>query len=166
MSGPRRYHSLGLLMALASAGFSRPAPRAFHFVPGAGTQLHRLWEGSVTAKAEQVACLSAKIDGDTVEIFDVLPLSPSRSDSMAVSAGASLETCGPPKWGGTVHTHVALRDGLQPYSLFSGADRGVMMMWWRRWGADGLFCLLYSEKDVICEIQGPETAVIFPRSQY
>jgi len=96
----------------------------------------------------------------------VLPLAPSRSDSMGVSAAASLETCAPPRWSGTVHTHVALRDGLRPYSLFSGADRGIMMMWWRRWGVDGLFCLLYSEKDVLCEIQGPESAVIFPRSQY
>ncbi|HET6798727.1 MAG TPA: hypothetical protein VFH40_16345 [Gemmatimonadales bacterium] len=165
MSRSRTFALAGVLL-LALAGFSRPAPRVFHFIPGAGVLLHRLWDGSVSAKSEQVACLSAKIEGDTVQIYDVLPLSPSRSDSMGVSAGASLEACGPPNWLGTVHTHVALRDGLQPYSLFSGADRGVMMMWWRRWGVDGLFCLLYSDKDVICEIQGPETVVIFPRSRY
>jgi hypothetical protein len=159
-----------LLAALASVslslGFTASVPRAFHFVPVAGTELHRLWQESAYSKAEQVACLSANITGDTVEIDHVLPLAPSRSDSMGVSAAASLETCGPPRWRGTVHTHVALRDGLRPYSLFSGADRGIMMMWWRRWGVDGLFCLLYSEKDVLCEIQGPESAVIFPRSQY
>ena len=65
-----------------------------------------------------------------------------------------------------MHTHVALRDGLRPYSLFSGADRGVMMLWWHRWQVDGVFCLLYSENDVICEIEGPEGAVLFPRSRY
>ena len=156
----------GLLLVMLSVGFSGPVPRAFHFGPGAGTELHRLWDGSIQTKSEQVACLAASIEGDTVQIVSVQPLSPSRSDSMGVSASASLETCGPPQWHGTVHTHVALRDGLKPYSLFSGADRGVMMMWWRRWRVDGLFCLLYSDKDVICEVQGPETVVIFPRSQY
>jgi hypothetical protein len=156
----------GLALMSLTLGFTGSVPRAFHFRPSAGTQLHRLWEGSVGAKAEQVACLSANIAGDTVEIYNVLPLAPSRSDSMGVSAAASLETCGPPRWQGTVHTHVALRDGLRPYSLFSGADRGIMMMWWRQWGVDGLFCLLYSDKDVLCEIQGPESAVIFPRSHY
>ena len=65
-----------------------------------------------------------------------------------------------------MHTHVALRDGRRPYSLFSGADRGVMMLWWQRWQVDGTFCLLYSENEVICEIEGPEGAVLFPRSHY
>jgi len=65
-----------------------------------------------------------------------------------------------------VHTHVALRDGRRPYSLFSGADRGVMMLWWRRWRMDGIFCLLYSGDEVICEIEGPRGAVLFPRSRY
>jgi hypothetical protein len=61
---------------------------------------------------------------------------------------------------------VALRDGRQPYSLFSGADRGIMMLWWRRWKVDGIFCLLYSAEEVICEIEGPRGAVLFPRSRY
>jgi hypothetical protein len=65
-----------------------------------------------------------------------------------------------------VHTHVALRDGRFPYSLFSGADRGVMMLWWQRWRLAGIFCLLYSDEDVICEIEGPQGAVLFPRSRY
>jgi hypothetical protein len=152
-----------LLLAAASLG---PVPTAFRFDPDARPLLHELWQSSLAAKAERVACLAATIEGDTVRISDVLPLDPARSDSLGVAASASLETCGPPRWHGTVHTHVALRDGLRPYSLFSGADRGVMMLWWQHWQVDGTFCLLYSENDVICEIEGPEGAVLFPRSHY
>jgi hypothetical protein len=150
------------LLALAS----RPIPSAFRFEADARPALHQLWEASSRAKAERVACLAATIDGDTVNISRVGPLEPGASDSLGISAGASLENCRPPDWLGTVHTHVALRDGLRPYSLFSGADRGVMMMWWRRWQVDGIFCLLYSADEVICEIEGPRGAVLFPRSHY
>jgi hypothetical protein len=153
----------GLLLA---ASPPRPVPSAFRFDPGATPELHRLWESSSLAKTERVACLAAAIGGDTVQISEVLPLEPGPADSLGVSAGASLESCGPPLWRGTVHTHVALQDGHRPYSLFSGADRGVMMLWWRRWKVDGIFCLLYSSDEVICEIEGPRGAVLFPRSQY
>jgi hypothetical protein len=155
-----------LAVLLLGAGSTGPVPTAFRFEPDARPLLHQLWQSSLAAKAERVACLAATIEGDTVRISDVLPLDPARSDSLGVAASASLETCGPSRWRGTVHTHVALRDGLRPYSLFSGADRGVMMLWWQRWQVDGIFCLLYSENDVICEIEGPEGAVLFPRSHY
>jgi hypothetical protein len=161
----KRLAALGLASVLLAAE-GPPVPSTFRFNSNAQPQLHRLWAASRAAQAERVACLAATIDGDTVRITDLFPLDQPRSDSLAVSAGASLETCGPPKWLGTVHTHVALHDGGQPYSLFSGADRGVMMLWWERWKADGVFCLIYSDQDVICEIQGPEGAVIFPRSHY
>ncbi|HEV2085594.1 MAG TPA: hypothetical protein VGR09_10960 [Gemmatimonadales bacterium] len=152
-----------LLLAARSPG---PVPTAFWFDRDARPLLHQLWQSSLAAKAERVACLAATIEGDTVRISDVLPLDPARSDSLGIAASTSLETCGPSRWRGTVHTHVALRDGLRPYSLFSGADRGVMMLWWQRWQVAGIFCLLYSENDVICEIEGPEGAVLFPRSHY
>jgi hypothetical protein len=155
--------ALGLLLA---AGRSRPIPSTFLLDVGARATLHQLWEASTEAKAERVACLAATIDSDTVHIPRVLPLEPGPADSLGISARASLDKCGPPEWQGTVHTHVALRDGLRPYSLFSGADRGVMMMWWRNWQTDGVFCLLYSSQDVICEIEGPQGAVLFPRSHY
>ena len=155
-----------LAVLLLAAGPPGPVPSVFEFDPGARPLLHQLWDSSLVAKAERVACLAATIEGDTVRISDVLPLDPARSDSLGVAASASLETCGPSRWRGTVHTHVALRDGLRPYSLFSGADRGVMMLWWQRWQVAGIFCLLYSENDVICEIEGPEGAVLFPRSHY
>ena len=158
---------VGALALLLLAGApSELIPRAFRFDPSARPELHRLWQSSVSAKAERVGCLAGSIDADTVRISEVLPLEPGRSDSMGVAAGASLELCGPPRWRGTVHTHVALRDGRQPYSLFSGVDRGIMMLWWRRWREDGVFCLLYSAEEVICEIEGPRGSVLFPRSRY
>lgn len=142
-------------------------PRAFRFRPEAHPELHRLWAASTAAKAERVACLAASIDDDTVSISAVMPLDEGRADSLGISAAASLDICSPPEWRGTVHTHVALlRNGRSPYTLFSGADRGVMMMWWQRWRVDGIFCLLYSGSEVICEIEGPGGAVLFPRSQY
>jgi hypothetical protein len=155
-----------LAVLLLAAGPPGPIPTAFRFDPDARPLLHELWQSSLAAKAERVACLAATIESDTVRISDVLPLDPARSDSLGIAASASLETCGPPRWRGTVHTHVALMDGRRPYSLFSGADRGVMMLWWRHWQVAGTFCLLYSENDVICEIEGPEGAVLFPRSHY
>lgn len=161
-------HSVGAaaLALLLGADAPTPVPSAFRFEADTRTELHRLWEASSTAKAERVACLAGSIDADTVHISSILPLDPERADSLGISAGASLETCGPPEWRGTVHTHVALRDGRRPYSLFSGADRGVMMLWWRHWNVAGIFCLLYSPEEVICEIEGPEGAVLFPRSRY
>ena len=151
---------------LVAAHVPGTIPRGFRFEANAGPELHRLWEASSAAKAERVACLAAEIDEDSVRISRVLPLDVGRSDSLGISAGASLESCGPPEWRGTVHTHVALRDGRSPYTLFSGADRGVMMLWWQRWRVDGVFCLLYSGNEVICEIEGPRGAVLFPRSRY
>jgi hypothetical protein len=155
--------TLSVLLAGHTTG---RAPSTFRFEPDARPELHRLWEASSAAKAERVACLAATIGGDTVQISRVFPLDPGPADSLGISAGASLDLCGPPLWRGTVHTHVALRDGRRPYSLFSGADRGVMMLWWRRWKVDGIFCLLYSSEEVICEIEGPRGAVLFPRSRY
>lgn len=158
--------SIGMLALLLAADGSKRIPSAFRFNPSARPELHRLWEASLSAKAERVACLAGSIEADTVQISEVFPLDVGASDSLGVAAGVSLDTCGPPSWRGTVHTHVALRDGRQPYSLFSGADRGIMMLWWRRWREDGIFCLLYSAEEVICEIEGPRGAVLFPRSRY
>lgn len=163
----RLHWFLGLSAGIALTGATpNSIPRAFRFEGTARSELHRLWEESAGLKAEKVACLAGSIESDTVRITGVFPLESGRSDSLGISAAASLETCGPPDWKGTVHTHVALRDGRQPYSLFSGADRGIMMLWWRRWREDGIFCLLYSAQEVICEIEGPRGAVLFPRSRY
>lgn len=166
MSAFSTWLAVAALPILLAADIAGSIPTAFRFEPDARPELHRLWEASAEAKAERVACLAATIDSDTVYISHVFPLEAGPADSLGISAGASLESCGPPLWRGTVHTHVALRDGRRPYSLFSGADRGVMMLWWRRWQVDGIFCLLYSSEEVICEIEGPRGAVLFPRSRY
>jgi hypothetical protein len=162
------FSTLWLALALPLfLGSSRGlVPTAFRFEADAQPALHQLWDASLAAKAERVACLAASIEADTVHITQISALEPGRADSLGVSAAASLESCGPPLWQGTVHTHVARHDGRNPYSFFSGADRGVMMMWWQRWRVDGVFCLLYSAEEVICEIEGPRGAVLFPRSRY
>jgi hypothetical protein len=163
---PAQWLSAAFLPLLVAADGAGNIPSTFRFEVGATPELHRLWEASSSAKAERVACLAASIESDTVRISRVVPLESGRSDSLGISAAASLENCGPPQWRGTVHTHVALREGQRPYSLFSGADRGVMMLWWRRWNMDGVFCLLYTQDEAICEIEGPDGAVLFPRSHY
>ena len=156
--------SLALAVALLAAGASR-APLAFRFEPDAQAELRRLWLTSSDAKAERVACLAGQIRGDTVSVTRILPLT-GWADSLTASARQSLEACAPPRWQGTVHTHVALRDGARPYARFSGADRGVNQIWWRRWKADGMFCVLFSATDAYCEIDGPKGVAIFPRSAY
>ena len=156
--------SLALAVALLAAGTSR-APLAFRFEPDAQAELRRLWLTSSDAKAERVACLAGQIRGDTVSVTRILPLT-GWADSLTASARQSLEACAPPRWQGTVHTHVALRDGARPYARFSGADRGVNQIWWRRWKADGMFCVLFSATDAYCEIDGPKGVAIFHRSAY
>jgi hypothetical protein len=150
------------LLALAATAWR---PRAFRFEPDAQTELRRMWLASSDAKTERVACLAGEIRRDTVRVTRIRPLT-GWSDSLAASAGQSLDACGPPRWQGTVHTHVALRDGVRPYSRFSGADRGVNRLWWRRWKAEGMFCVLFSATDAYCEIDGPAGVAIFPRSTY
>ena len=154
-----------VVLALLALSATARRPRAFRFEPDAQTELRRLWVASSGTKAERVACLAGDIRHDTVRVTRILPL-PGWADSLGVSARQSLETCGPPRWQGTVHTHVALYDGSRPYARFSGADRGVNRLWWRRWNAEGMFCVLYSETDAYCEIDGPAGLSIFPRSTY
>jgi hypothetical protein len=152
-------------LALVALGATARRPRAFRFEPDAQTELRRLWVASSDARAERVACLAGEIREDTVHVTRILPLS-GWADSLGVSARQSLDECAPPRWQGTVHTHVALRSSGRPYSRFSGADRGVNRMWWRRWNAEGMFCVLFSSTDAYCEIDGPEGLTIFPRSVY
>jgi hypothetical protein len=141
-------------------------PQAVAIEPEARATLHQLWDASLGARTEQVACLGGSIDGDTVRINRILVLSAGAGDSLAVTARNSLDSCGPPTWQGTVHTHIALRDGQRPYSSFSGADRGVMLMWWQRWRTTGIFCVVYSAQGVHCELDGVEGGVIFPQATY
>jgi hypothetical protein len=130
-----------------------PQP-AFHFSSEAGLGLRALWEQSLAAKQERVACLGASIRNDTVFVDRILALAPEEADSMSSSATASVERCGPPEWQGTVHTHVALYTDSLPSRRFSAQDRGVMCQWYARWDADGVFCVVYSAHDAHCEADG------------
>lgn len=147
----------GVVHAQYGAG-PAPAPppgnSRFFFSPGADLELRRLWDASSAAKQERVACLGGERTDSGTRITRVLTLESGAADSMGISATRSIETCGPPNWIGTVHTHIALRDGQRPYPRFSGADRGVMLLWWRRWQVDGTFCLLYTPTAAHCEIDG------------
>ncbi|HMH57488.1 MAG TPA: hypothetical protein VK535_14615, partial [Gemmatimonadales bacterium] len=55
-----------LAVLLLAAGSPGPVPTAFQFDPDARPLLHQLWQSSLNAKAERVACLAATIEGDTV----------------------------------------------------------------------------------------------------
>lgn len=132
----------------------QPLPARFSFTVDASALLHRLWQESVADGAEHVACIAGDVRQDSVRVTRVLLLEEPRSDSLGVSAGHSMEVCGPPDWMGTAHTHIAHRDGERPYPNFSGADRGIMQLWWARWEVDGLFCVLYTEAQAFCEVTG------------
>ncbi len=141
-----------------------PAGR-FEFTEEAREQLRAMWRASGSAKQERVACLGG-YERDGVWYLAMIELLASSADSLGVTAGASLEQCGPPRWLGTIHTHVALRDGMNPYPTFSGADRGIMRLWSQRWGHAGVFCVVYSDHDAHCEVEGelvggPETQATY-----
>ncbi len=116
--------------------------------------LAELWQASVAAQEERVACLAASIRNDTVFVKRILPLPPEEADSMGISSSSSVARCGPPEWSGTVHTHVYLFTDSSPSTTFSAQDRGVMRKWYERWHSDGVFCLVYSARDAHCEADG------------
>jgi hypothetical protein len=151
-------------LAVALAAARVPGPQALAVAPDAQVGLRALWRASVAARAERVACLASVVDGDTLRITRVNPLT-AGADSIEVSAGSSIELCGPPEWQGTVHTHIPLTEGQRARAQFSGADRGVMLMWWQRWKMDGTFCLLYAEGEAHCEIDGAGL-LILPSTRY
>jgi len=122
--------------------------------PPAKLALQELWATSLTARREQVACLGGTIGPDTVLVTRIKPvLEP--SDSLTASAQLSLATCAPPEWIGTVHSHVRSTDDDAPASRFSPGDRAVMSEWTTRWGGQRAFCLVYSERNMHCEVYPP-----------
>ena len=101
-----------------------------------------------------MACLAATIRNDTVFVTAITPLTPEDADSMGISALASVDACGPPQWSGTVHSHIAMYTDDRPSTRFSAQDRIAMRLWYDRWHADGVFCVVYSEDDAHCEADG------------
>ena len=127
---------------------------AFRFSREAGTALRGLWQASMAAREERVACLASSIRNDTVFVSRIAPLEPEDADSMGISALTSIDRCGPPEWSGTVHSHIAEYAGGRPSARFSAQDRTAMRLWYDKWHADGVFCLIYSEDDAHCEADG------------
>jgi hypothetical protein len=146
--------ALSCLVRTAFTQTDPPAQPAFRFSPESGRALAALWRTSVAAREERVACLAATIRNDTVFVSRILPLDAEGADSMGIGSSESIARCGPPRWSGTVHTHVALYSDSLPSTRFSAQDRGVMQRWYRRWHADGVFCLVYSARDAHCEADG------------
>ena len=130
----------------------------FAVAPGAREELRALWDASVRENEERVACLGGERDGDgVVRITRIYPLLPASADSANAGAGPSLSTCRPPRWFGTVHTHIITSPNGEPYVSFSTPDRDVIARWQEAWRADGVFCLLFSEEDAHCEA-GPRAS--------
>lgn len=143
-----------LIVLVGLAAAPTAVAQSFRFSPEAGRALRALWDASVAAQEERVACLAATVRGDSVLVTAILPLAPAEADSMGISASESIEHCGPPEWSGTVHTHVALYTDDRPSSRFSGQDRVAMRLWYDRWHGDGVFCVVYSARDAHCEADG------------
>lgn len=123
-----------------------------------------LWRESVAARAERVACVGGQIGSDTVRITSAAPVV-TRGDSLGAGAEASLAACGPPRWIGTVHTHIRSTDDTEPVARFSPGDRAVMSEWVKRWGRPGAFCILHSPRGAHCEVypwSGPRREVPAP----
>src|SRR5688500_14043775 len=138
----RETKSTTLLGAARDGGFS--------FRTDARDSLAVLWVGSVGAKEERVACIGGVRLLGTAYVTRVMPLEPSAADSLHISAATSIKQCGAPEWFGTVHTHIAKFNG-RPFVTFSPDDRRVMAAWRRRWRAEGVFCVLYSDREAHCE---------------
>lgn len=145
---------LGGLAASLEAQGNGGSKAVFRFSREAGLALRALWHASLAAKEERVACLATTIRNDTVFVSRIAPVDSEEADSLGISAIASIEQCGPPEWSGTVHTHIALYTEDRPSTKFSGQDRTAMRLWYDRWHIDGVFCLVFSERDARCEADG------------
>jgi len=156
---PTRGRALLVALTLASIAFlpanaQNHSQATFRFSQQAGDTLGAMWRESVASREERVACLASTIGSDTVFVTRVSALEPEDADSMGISAARSVEQCGPPTWSGTVHTHIAMYSDSLPSTRFSAQDRTAMRLWYDRWHADGVFCLIYSARDAHCEADG------------
>jgi hypothetical protein len=143
---------VALLLALGRAPVVRAQLPTWIVEPEARPALTALWQRSVAARAERVACLGGRIGSDTVWITAAAPVETAATDSLAAEGEPSLAQCGPPHWIGTVHTHVRSTDDPEPAPRFSSGDRAQMSEWVRRWGRPGAFCVLHSAQGAHCEV--------------
>ena len=146
----------------AAAGHpERPGVARFAMTAAARGSLQSLWRASIRSNEERVACLGgARGDDGVVRITRVYPLAPASADSANASAAPSLATCRPPRWFGTVHTHIITSPAGEPYVDFSSPDRDVMARWQQAWRAEGVFCLLYSGAAAHCVAGNGGAAIV------
>jgi hypothetical protein len=121
----------------------------FRFAPEARLVLHNLWSASIIARQERIACIRGYRYDGVYYITSAEQVDFEQADSLHLSPDP--ESCAPPKWDGTAHTHIVLFDG-RPFVTFSNADRSVMHWWRKEWDAEGAFCVLYSESQAYCEL--------------
>ena len=153
IAAAERHALVALLLCLAARSLTAQQ-QAWVMSPEAKLALQQLWATSLTVRREQVACLGGTIGPDSVVVTRIKPVN-EPSDSLNASAQISLATCAPPEWIGTVHSHVRSTDDADPASRFSPEDRRVMSAWTTRWGGQGAFCLVYSERSMHCEVYPP-----------
>jgi hypothetical protein len=98
-----------------------------------------------------VACLGGRRSGDgAVEVLRVEWVATDQADVANAPAASSLAQCRPSAWFGTVHTHIVTAQGIR-YTTFSAPDRDVIGRWEARFGMEGVFCVLYTDRDAYCE---------------
>lgn len=146
---------LFLLLLLAAGPLHAQGQPSWSLGPGVGDSLRAVWEQSLSLRREGVACLAGSIAPDTIRITLVQSLVSTAADSLTADAEQSLVACGPPRWIGTVHSHVRSTDSELSVNRFSPGDRAVMSAWRSRWGRRGAFCVVYSESGMHCEIWPP-----------
>lgn len=141
-------------------------PRAFLFEGGPTIILESLWDESILAREERVACLGGYFDGDVFHITRAARVRRQVADSIRSAAGPSIDQCAPPDWIGTAHTHIRGIRGGPRLRTFSGSDRAVMALWRSRWRQEGVFCVLYSANEAYCEygmsLSGPAEYSVRP----
>lgn len=152
-----------VMLLVAAVPLAAQQPSAWVLGRGVGDSLTALWERSVMAHSERVACVGGAVEPDTVRIAMVAPLRRTKGDSLNADAEESLASCGAPAWIGTLHTHVRSTDDEAPARRFSPGDRAVMADWVRRWGRPGAFCVLHSDRAMHCEVWPPGPATATPR---
>ena len=121
----------------------------FRFAPDARVVLHELWEESSAVRQERLACIRGYRYDGAYYVTHAARVEFQQADSLHLTPDP--ESCAPPDWDGTAHTHIALFDG-RPFVTFSNADRSVMHWWRKTWNAEGAFCVLYSESQAYCEL--------------
>lgn len=133
----------------------QPAVPTWTFAESARPALRQLWTESVRDRQERVACLAGTLTEDSVVVTEVFPLPVDDADSLGASSTLGIQACGRPQFMGNVHTHIRSTDDSVPAPRFSASDRMVMSEWTRRWGGQGAFCVLYSERNAHCEVYPP-----------